>query len=138
MYGNDLYKLLRRKRSGCWINGEYNGRVGYSNGEYNGVVGYSDDLLLLSPSLDALQESLITCEAYAKEHNLQFSTGAIPSKSKTKCIAFVKDKREIKHMILCGNKLPWVYNIKHLGSVITNDSDIMGVILYRREQMILI
>ena len=81
---------------------------------------------LLSPSLDALQESLITCEAYAKEHNLQFSADVIPSKSKTKCIAFVKDKREIKHMILCGNKLPWVDNIKHLGSVITDDSDIMG------------
>ena len=29
-------------------------------------------------------------------------------------------------MILCGNKLPWVDNIKHLGSVITNDSDKMG------------
>ena len=40
--------------------------------------------------------------------------------------AFVKDKREIKHKILCGNKLPWVDNNKHLGSVITNDSDIMG------------
>ena len=97
IYVNDLYKLLRRKRSGCWI-----------NGEYNGVAGYSDDLLLLSPSLDAQQESLITCETYAKEDNLHFSTDAIPSKSKTKCIAFVKDKREIKHMILCGNKLPWV------------------------------
>ena len=55
VYVNDLYKLLRRKRSGCWI-----------NGEYNGVVGYSDDLPLLSPSLDALQESLVTCETYAR------------------------------------------------------------------------
>ena len=100
---------------------------------YNGIVGYSDELLLLSQSIDALQESLITCETYAKEHNLQFRTDAIPSKSKTKCIAFVRDKREIKHMILCGNKLPWVDNIKHRGSVITNDSDKRGVILCRRE-----
>ena len=115
VYVNDLYKLLRKKRSGCCI-----------NGEYNGIVGYSDDLLLLSPSLDALQEMIITCETYAKEHNLQFSTDVIPSKSKTKCIAFVKEKREIKHMVLCGNELPWVDNIKHLGSVITNDSDLMG------------
>ena len=73
-----------------------------------------------------MQEMLVTCEPYAKEHNLQFSTDVIPSKSKTKCIAFVKDKREIKHMILCGNKLPWVDNIKHLGSLLTNDSDMMG------------
>ena len=29
-------------------------------------------------------------------------------------------------MISCGNKLPWVDNIKHLGSLLTNDSDMMG------------
>ena len=74
-----------------------------------------------------MQELLVTCETYTKDHNLQFSTDVIPSKSKTKCIAFVKDKREIKHMILSGNKLPWVDNIKHLGSVITNDSDVMWI-----------
>ena len=104
----------RKQKSGCW-----------NKAEYNGVAGYSDDLLLLSPSLDVLQEMLVTCETCAKEHNLQFSTDVIPSKSKTKCIAFVKGKREIKD-ILCGNKLPWVDNIKHLGSLLTNDSDMMG------------
>ena len=89
VYADDLYKLLRKQKSGCWI-----------SAEYNGVVGSSDDLLLLLPSLDPLQEMLVTCETYAKEHNLQFSTDVIPSKTKTKCIAFVKDKREIKHDIM--------------------------------------
>ena len=89
VYVDDLYKLLRKQKSGCWI-----------KAEYNGVVGYSDDLLMLSPSLHALREMLVTCETYAKEHNLQFSTDVIPSKSKTKCIAFVTDKREIKHDIM--------------------------------------
>ena len=115
VYVNDLYVLLRRKKLGCWV-----------NSEYNGIVEYSDDILLLSPSRDALQDMLHTCETYAKEHNLQFSTNNIPSKSKTKCMAFVKDKRELKNMMLCGKILPWVDNVKHLGSVISNDSDVMG------------
>ena len=36
-------------------------------------------------------------------------------------------------MVLCNNKLPWVNNIKHLGSVLTNGSNIMsdGVMLKR-------
>lgn len=114
VYINDLFDLLRKRRSGCWV-----------NDEFNGIVGYSDDLLLLSPSLDALQDMLLTCEKYAMEHNLQFSTNFIPSKSKTKCMAYVKKKRELKNIVLCGNKLPWVDNIKHLGSVISNDLDTM-------------
>ena len=39
VYVDDLYKLLRKQKTGCWI-----------KAEYNGVVGYSDDLLQLSPS----------------------------------------------------------------------------------------
>ena len=56
VYVDDLYELLRKQKSGCWI-----------KAEYNGVVGYSDDLLLLSPSLDALQEMLVPCEPYARD-----------------------------------------------------------------------
>ena len=82
-------------------------------------MGYSDDLLLLSPSLDALQDMLDTFEAYANDHNLKFSTNVIPSKSKTKCMAVKKHKRELKDLDLCGNKLTRVNDIKHLGSVIS-------------------
>ena len=57
----------------------------------------------------------------------KFSTNINPIKSKTKCIAFVKQKGLVlKEMVLCINKLPWVKNIKHLGSVLTNGSNIMS------------
>ena len=69
---NDLYKKLREKKTGCWI-----------NGDFVGIVGYADDNFLMSPTLDGLQEMLDTCEEYANEHNLTFSTNDNPNKSKT-------------------------------------------------------
>ena len=89
------------RRSGCGV-----------NGEFNAMCGYSDDILLLAPCIDALQDMLSTCKMYAQEH---------------KCMAFVKQKGLVlKEMVLCNNKLPWVNNIKHLGSVLTNGSSIMS------------
>ena len=40
-YVNNLFKLLRKNKSGCWI-----------RGTFYGIIGYSDDSLLLAPSLD--------------------------------------------------------------------------------------
>ena len=47
------------------------------------------------------------CENYALEHGLKFSTDPIAKKSKTKCLAYLKDKRELRKLVLCGNTLPW-------------------------------
>ena len=91
-YMNGLFALLRERRAGCWV-----------SGEYYGMVGYSDDNWLLAPSRDALQEMLDTCESYAEEHNLIFSTDPNPVKCKTKCIQFLKKSREIAPLSLCGN-----------------------------------
>ena len=116
VYLNDVYKLLRRRRSGCWV-----------NGEFNGICGYSDDILLLAPCIDALQNMLSTYKKYAQEHNLQFSTNINPIKSKTKCIPFIKRKGLVlKEMVLCNNNIPWVNSFKHLGCVLTNSSNIMS------------
>ena len=75
-YVNDLFKILRNRRAGCWVNHNYT------------IIGYSDDSFLLAPSLSALQEMLRTCQEYAESHNLKFSTGPNPVKCKTKCMAF--------------------------------------------------
>ena len=77
VYVNDLYKLLRKRISGCWI-----------NGHYMGILGYSDDILFLAPTVDSLKDMVKSCEDYAINHNLEFSTNSIPKKSKTKCMAF--------------------------------------------------
>ena len=113
-YIDDLFKTLKRKNIGCWI-----------KNTYVGILGYADDLLLLSPTLDGLQEMVKTCEGYANIHNLFFSTHPDANKCKTKCLAFLKKERPLKNIILCGNELPWVKSAKHLGCKI--GSNIQGL-----------
>ena len=114
-YTNELFTILRRNGSGCWL-----GSV------FAGIFGYSDDNLLLAPSLDSLQEMLETCEQYAAEHNLKFSTNENPVKCKTKCIAFEKQERPLSSVQLCGVPLPWVDGGLHLGNNISNKTSGMG------------
>ena len=111
-YCEDLFALLKKRRTGCWV-------LGY----YHGILGYSDDNWLLAPSLAALQDMLRTCEEYARSHNLKFSTDPNPSKCKTKLMAFTKRPRELPNLELCGVGLPWVDKIKHLGNTISNKVD---------------
>ena len=65
VYVDALFKILRKKRTGCWI-----------NNNYIGILGYADDIFLLSPTRDGLQEMVKTCDDYATHHNLTFSTKA--------------------------------------------------------------
>ena len=109
IYVNGLFRKLRSRRAGCWI-----------GSTYLGILGYADDNFLLAPSRQALQEMLQTCENYAREHNLQFSTNLIPAKSKTKCLAFLQKPRIIQKMKLNGDDLPWVNSGLHLGNNIEN------------------
>ena len=113
-YVNDLFRILRNRRAGCWV-----------NDNYHGIIGYSDDSFLLAPSESALQEMMVTCQEYAQEHNLYFSTDPNPSKCKTRCMAFFfpRKSRELPKMKLCGDELPWVTTIKHLGNNLTNQYD---------------
>ena len=125
-YCNDLFFILRERKAGCWV-----------KGEFFGIVGYSDDNWLLAPSRTALQEMLKTCEEYAEIHNLKFSTDVNPHKCKTKCIAFLKKDRVIAEVQLCGNPLPWVPSGKHLGMHFLNKIDGMKHdIMVKRAQFI--
>ena len=90
-YTNALFKELSRMNIGCCI-----------GKNYVGVIGYADDLFLMCPTLDGLQKMLNVCEKYASDHNLCFSTDPDP---KTKCMAFLQKKRNIRKLSLCGNPL---------------------------------
>ena len=81
-----------------------------------------DDNWALAPSLSSLQDMISTMEEYALSHNLKFSTDPDPQKCKTKCLAFLKKPRVLPFMKLCGNPLPWVDNVKHLGITVTHCS----------------
>ena len=113
MYVAGLFELLEKRRAGCWL-----------EGEYAGIWGYSDDNWAMAPSLSALQDMIETMEEYASSHNLKFSTDPDPKKCKTKCMAYIRKPRELPSMMLCGNPLPWVDSIKHLGITVTNKVDV--------------
>ena len=53
------------------------------NGTYVGIVAYADDLLLLSPTFNGIQEMTKIYEGYGNTHNLTFSTDPILKKCKT-------------------------------------------------------
>ena len=59
-----------------------------------------------------------------------------PKKSKAKCMAFLKKKRTLKNMTLCGKKLPWVESAKHLGNTIVNNIDGINQDIEKRAQYI--
>ena len=112
VYVDDLFILLRKNRDGCWI-----------NGDFMGILGYADDNVLLSPTMDGLQNMLHICEQYALAHNLSFSTNENLNKCKTKCMAFINTNRNLKSMKLCGHNLPWVKSARLLGNKIEDKLD---------------
>ena len=69
--------------------------------------------VLLSPTLDWLQEMIKTCSDYTKHRNLSFSTHNNPKKSKTKCMSFLKKKRILKNMKLNDNELMQEFHDAH-------------------------
>ena len=107
VYVDELLQELRSLGVGCHL-----------AGVFYGAVGFCDDILLLSPTRDAMEIMLATCERFAARNNLQFSTDPNPTKSKTKCI-FVSGKRKNlakpAPLTLYGKELPWVSSATHLG-----------------------
>ena len=114
VYINDLFRLLRDTGLGCHI-----------SGIFLACFGYADDLLLLSGSRTGLQELVKVCEKFAAKKSLKFSTNVNPEKSKTKCIIFSKkgqDVSQVVPIVLNGDPLPWVAQVKHLGNTLQCDN----------------
>ena len=94
-------------------------------GVFYGALIYADDIFLLSASRTGLQEMVRLCHQFATKLNLKFGTHKNPSKSKTKCIIFSRNKKHldgIKEVTLDGHKLPWVTQVNHLGHVLQQDN----------------
>ena len=114
VYINDLLVILREAGIGCHV-GSF----------FVGCLGYADDLLLLSASRSGLQSMVNTCQKFTKKKNLKFSTNPDAAKSKTKCIVFSKKAKDLKNVspiLLNGDPLPWVQQVKHLGNVMQCDN----------------
>lgn len=108
-YTNDLFEALRNNRYGCWV-----------NGNYCGIIAFADDILLIAPTITALQNMVSTVNNFAIAHNLEISVDVNVNKSKTKCIAFNRVNDELNDIYLNGFKLPWVTSAVHLGTNIEN------------------
>ena len=114
VYINDLIVELREAGLGCHV-----------AGLFVGCLGYADDILLLSGSRGGLQSMVNLCDKFTKRKNLRFSTNPDPNKSKTKCMIFakkVKDQNGAAPIMLNGNPLPWVKQLKHLGNILQCDN----------------
>ena len=109
-------KRLRNIGIGC--------RIG---GRFVGIVTYADDLFLLSASRMGLQAMMSECENFGQQYNLKFSTNEKIEKSKTKCIAFTKQKLPVMApIILDGKPLSWAHelnlSLNHLGNALQSNN----------------
>ena len=128
IYIDGLISLLRNSGLGCRV-----------DTFFYGVLGYADDLLLLSASRSGLQAMVTICEEFAKLRKLKFSTDVDPIKSKTKCIIFtkVKNAREnVAQILLNGDPLPWVDEVKHLGNILEYNNSMQRDCLVKRGKFI--
>ena len=70
---------------------------------------------LTAPTRGAMQQMLQVCDDYAVKYNISFSTDPNPSKSKSKCIFFVGNKKNMVKsapLVLAGRELPWAGQLK--------------------------
>ena len=102
IYVDDLIHQLESSGNGCFI-----------NGTFFGCIMYADDLLLLSPSVLALQHMLDFCATFATDNDLiAFNV------NKSVCMKVGKYwNKNITSICLGCNKMSWVPQIKYLGIV---------------------
>ena len=108
VYMDGLIQKLRMSGLGC-----------YGLDVFAGVFFYADDLFILAPTRQALQEMIHISECYATEHNMTFSVSDDMKKSKSKCLFFNIGKEDKPdNVLLYGKPLPWVDHVDHLGHTI--------------------
>ena len=122
-YLDPLLASLRSSGYGCRV-----------AGHWLGGVALADDVMLLSPSVQGLQELVTICEQHAKDTDLVFSTDKVnPEKSKTMCIAFqCKDKENLSSIFLNGDPLPWKDKVNHLGTTLSSSCSTSSDVLEKR------
>ena len=109
LYMDELYDIIIKSGLGCKID-DY----AYS------VLGYADDVTLVSPSVDGLQEMIHIVEDFCNNNGLTISVHTNPEKSKTKCAHF-NSKQTPRSMQVYNMEIPWVEEAGHLGHVVNND-----------------
>ena len=110
IYFDEMLKRLKSNGVGCNI-GKH----------FIGALAYADDVTLLCPSKQGLQEMINTCKEFGEEYCVKFND------KKTQCINFSQRKTDqITQLQLNGGVLAWESSVNHLGNTIDfrlNDSN---------------
>jgi hypothetical protein len=107
LYMNGLIDELSRAGVGCSIGGKFVNNI-----------SYADDMVLLCPSVDALQKLLNICERYAVTHGLTYNA------KKSELLVFKagnKSYKTVPPVTLNGKPLGQVKKFKYLGHWVTED-----------------
>ncbi|XP_063391336.1 uncharacterized protein LOC134676881 [Cydia fagiglandana] len=119
LYMNRLIEELSNTSVGCSVDG-----VCINN------ISYADDMVLLSPSISALQKMLHICESYAEVHGLKYNA------DKSEFMVFkagTKTYLDVPPVRLYGAPLKQVQQFKYLGHWVTDDlSDNLDIERERR------
>ena len=92
------------------------------------------------PSIrSGLQAMVAICGQFARTMKLKFRTDIDPKKSKTKFVIFTKVKNARKNVypiMLNGDPLPWVDEVKHLGNILEYNNTMRKDCLTKRGKFI--
>ena len=69
MFVHELLEKLKNKGIGCYI-----------DHLFTGALGYADDIILICPSISAMNEMIKICEDHAADHNILFNGNGKKSK----------------------------------------------------------
>ena len=107
VYTDDLNHHLQATGVGCYV-----------GGAWVNSLSYEDDMVLLAPTVTALQTLLEVCRAYAGPHDIIYNT------TKTVCV-LVRPKQSQGHysttVRLWNEELSFVQEVRYLGHVMTVD-----------------
>ena len=105
--------------------------------KWYGALFWADDGILLSTSVQGLQNLVDICQSHAAETDLIFSTDVDITKSKTFCIAFnCQNSENLSPVILNGNPLPWKKTVKHVGVTLNSNGTMESEIKDKRARFI--
>ena len=120
IYVDELFSILKASKIGCSI-----------DNYFYGAVGYADDITLLCPTREGLQQLVNIVRNFCDSHGITISTDPNPQKSKTKCIIF-NHKHPAKNIKLYNRDIPYVDQWEHLGHIIHADRSTSHDILRSR------
>ena len=117
---NSYAECKKQEMDTCWV-----------GPHYFGCLSYADDIILLCPTKDGLQQMIRQCEQYGQEYGVMYNT------KKSNCIMFSKAGKETgKKMFLYNEELKWINDIKYLGCYVSNDLGELKEIVAKKGDLI--